>query len=251
MNTLQHKAVRRRIFPRQEWIEQNRLRNNFERRLFNSLRRKFRQIGSALSVEYSQSNFAPSSLIFNSQIAETLIPHYTAVIEAFGLRVIRNREQKQETQFETLIREYIASYGAQRITQISSTTRKQIERIIGSGVSDSLSLDQIAKNIYDFMSGAFSRTRAATIARTETHNAASYANHLVHESFDVPLVKQWVSSNDDRAREAHRQANGQQADMNSPFLIGGLPMQYPGDPMGGASNVINCRCVLIYVEKEE
>ena len=34
------------------------------------------------------------------------------------------------------------------------------------------------------------------------------------------------------------------------FVVGGMKMKYTGDPNGGAKNVINCRCVTLYVEEE-
>jgi len=32
-----------------------------------------------------------------------------------------------------------------------------------------------------------------------------------------------------------------------PFDVGGIPMQYPGDPIGGAENNIGCKCSLVIV----
>ncbi len=101
------------------------------------------------------------------------------------------------------------------------------------------------------MTGAFSRGRSATIARTETHNAASYATHEQHKGLGLEFRKQWVSTNDDRTRSEHGAANGQVVGMDEPFTIGGAKMEYPGDPKGGAKNVINCRCVVMYLEPED
>ena len=39
--------------------------------------------------------------------------------------------------------------------------------------------------------------------------------------------------------------------MEEDFIVGGVPMEYAGDPRGGAKNVINCRCAVIYVEDDE
>ena len=35
------------------------------------------------------------------------------------------------------------------------------------------------------------------------------------------------------------------------FDINGTPMSFPSDPKGGAKNVINCRCVLVYVDEDD
>ena len=39
--------------------------------------------------------------------------------------------------------------------------------------------------------------------------------------------------------------------MDEDFSINGTLMQYPGDPKGGPRNVINCRCVLVYVDEQD
>ena len=39
--------------------------------------------------------------------------------------------------------------------------------------------------------------------------------------------------------------------MDEDFTIGGAKMEYAGDPKGGAKNVVNCRCVIVYVDEED
>ena len=114
----------------------------------------------------------------------------------------------------------------------------------------------IGANIFERMRGSFSRIRAATIARTETHTAASYANHQVNASLNIPdQVKRWVSVADDRTRSFHREMNGTEVPLDEDFVVPykGLEyrMGYTGDPRGGAHNTINCRCVTLYVSPED
>jgi uncharacterized protein with gpF-like domain len=82
-----------------------------------------------------------------------------------------------------------------------------------------------------------------------------YANHAYHkkvkDDYGVKMLKQWVSAGDLRTRSAHASANGQVVDMDEDFIVGGVPMAYAGDPKGGAKNVINCRCAIIYVDEED
>ena len=49
---------------------------------------------------------------------------------------------------------------------------------------------------------------------------------------------------------AHVTANGTTVPMDEAFVVDGASMQYTGDPNGGARNVINCRCVTLYIEEE-
>ena len=65
---------------------------------------------------------------------------------------------------------------------------------------------------------------------------------------------------DDRTRDWHRQTNGQRVGIDEAFTVltpikgGGVvpkKMQYTGDPEGGASNVINCRCFVVYYDEDD
>ena len=39
--------------------------------------------------------------------------------------------------------------------------------------------------------------------------------------------------------------------MDEKFNVGGAEMDFTGDPAGGAKNVINCRCVIIYADERD
>lgn len=89
--------------------------------------------------------------------------------------------------------------------------------------------------------------RAARIAATEAtraFNAGTLAAAQAMTGPDKPLVKQWLTRNDERVRLAHREANGQLQLLDDPFDVGGTPMQYPGDPTAPAALTVNCRCIM-------
>lgn len=121
--------------------------------------------------------------------------------------------------------------------------------------NDGVGVDRIARSIVkDF--GPISRNRAAMIARTETHSAVGSANFSYHDdvsrAYGIQMMKQWQSTGDGRTRPSHAAMNGTQVGMDEAFKMpNGALMKYVGDPAGGAANVINCRCVIIYVESED
>lgn len=245
------KQDRLRRSARKEFIEQNRLRVSYEKKLRLRMITIFAEIGQQARSSYTSSGRLVGIERFAAdKIRTTLNAHYTAVIEEFGLRILRDR--KQETQFERLIKSYIIEQGATRVVGITDTTVGQLQRVIRAGEADGIGVERIGRNIFESMRGSFSRYRAATIARTETHNAASYANHMVNRNLKIPnQKKRWVSTADARTRQTHAAANGTEVDINEDFIIGGVPMSYTGDPRGGAANVINCRCVTLYVDPED
>lgn len=242
---------RNRVSIRREYIEQNRLRISYERRLRLQLLTLFAEVGQKGQQEYQQAGqLINTGVKLSNDLREILDNHYRSVIDEFGLRILRN--QKQESQFDTIIKEFIRLYGAIRVTQISNTTMRQINRIIKAGELDGLGVSVIAKNIFESMRGSFSKFRSATIARTETHTAASYANHAINQSLNIPKqMKRWVAVADDRSRPWHQAMNGKEVPLDEDFIVRGMPMSYTGDPKGGAANVINCRCVTVYFSPED
>tara|TARA_Y100000592_G_C5462078_1_gene314531 strand:- start:44 stop:2110 length:2067 start_codon:yes stop_codon:yes gene_type:complete len=245
------KSSRQKRSPRKEFIEQNRLRLSFERRLRQQLQGLFVRTGRDASRAYQTSgSTSTSERRLTDRLSEVLIKHYRSVIDEFGLRVLRDR--KQDGQFEAIVKSYIRDFGGVRITQISNTTMRQINRVVSQGLKDGLGVAAIGKNIRDSMESPFSRYRANTIARTETHSAASYGNHQVNASLNIPnQIKRWVAVADARARPTHVAANGTEVPLDEDFIVGGVAMSYTGDPRGGAKNVINCRCVTLYIDPED
>ena len=51
---------------------------------------------------------------------------------------------------------------------------------------------------------------------------------------------------DKRVRKAHEDADGQEVDINKPFNVGGEELEFPCDPLAGAKNTANCRCICLY-----
>ena len=184
-------------------------------------------------------------------MATTLEPFYRQVILAFAKRTFNNRySQKAIQDYDGIYKQFMRDIGGTRITEISDTTRKIISKTILDNRSEGVAV--ISKAINERMSPKFTRARASTIARTETHTASSFAIQKQAENFEAPQMrKKWIATTDDRSRASHLAVNGQEVGIDEDFVVGGKKMSYTGDPKGGASEVINCRCVIVYTEPED
>ncbi len=250
------KANGKLIYPRKEIAEQTRIRNSFERKLYNQLISDFKKIGRNIGSDLRQGQRTPISLErIEPIISDTLVNHYKQVITHFAertRRIFENTKEMKLTPFERYVDIYLAMQGGDKITGISNTTRRQIMKIITAGHMNGLGQNPIAKNIRDFTDGGFSRHRSATIARTETHSASVFANHSVATEQNIPdMEKRWISTNDGRTRQHHALLNGTTIPKTADFVftVGATEyrMAHPADPRGGAINNINCRCVLAYI----
>jgi len=87
---------------------------------------------------------------------------------------------------------------------------------------------------------------AERIARTEAHAAVEGGSHAASAAYEevsgVAMYQRWIATNDTRTRQSHRDASGQTVRLNEAFRVGGASLLHPGDPLGPAEEVIQCRC---------
>lgn len=233
--------------PRTELIEQNRIRQRMELRFEKRLQREFNRIGDqAAEVYESEARLRILLDGIEQRLLAIFQPHYRAVLEEFS----RRQKQvlnlpKEETQFDRMFRLFMEQVGAHNVKDVSDTTIKRIRAAILKAFAIELAVDEIAKMISESVGGAIGRYRSRLIARTETHAAASFANHTIAKDADIPeMKKRWVSANDSRTRPHHVEMNGVEVGLDDDFEVpyNGIiyRMSYPGDPRGGPGNVCNC-----------
>jgi hypothetical protein len=167
----------------------------------------------------------------------------------------------QEDLYDRVMAAYISEYGAKKVFQITATARMALKRIIDIAYRKGQSIDEIAKIINETLP-AISRWRGAIIARTETHSSSQYASMAVARESRINLNKKWNAAQDTRVRDFnepiadfdHRSMDGVVIPLDQPYMVPRSPrigggferLMFPGDPMGSAGNVINCRCVQTY-----
>ena len=166
----------------------------------------------------------------------------------------RRFEIKQSsTLFERLIEEWMQSQGLKRARSIAETDRDAVLKAINEGLEEQEGTAAISRRIRK--ASQLTPFRAAMIARTETHNAATFASKEsaadAERELEVRLVKFWLPTRDDRTRPEHLAMTGHPPiPLDALFDVGGEPMDRPGDPAGSAENTIACRCALAYQEAE-
>jgi uncharacterized protein with gpF-like domain len=255
-----------RINARKEARNQLIIRNNLEKRFYknlNTLFRKFLNVQLFLYKEYGIYQPETAVQTLNEDFMPLMLGHYRRTFQTiykYNEDKYYNSKKADEafvfgrsTDFELVVNQYFRTREL-ILSGITLRMANRISNLIEQGRADNLTLPQIAKLVSSkFLS--ISRSRAALIARTETHSAASFSNHSYHSKVQTDLglkmLKKWVSTGDARTRPTHASANGQTVDMDEKFLVGGTEMEFAGDSAGGAKNVINCRCVIIYADEQD
>jgi HK97 family phage portal protein len=125
--------------------------------------------------------------------------------------------------------------------KLQETIRQTTEQAIADGLTEQQTADLLVANVKARL-GEFDR-HARTIARTEVHGAYSEGRYEGMKT-TFPKGKQWISSRDARVRDSHAHLDGRVVPFDAEFDNG---LRYPLDSAGDASEVINCRCVMVPV----
>lgn len=151
--------------------------------------------------------------------------------------------------------------GIESFKSIGETSIDEVMTTIENGIRDSISIDGIIKNlIRDFSNVENIGKRAEMIARTEALTAASIGQAAALKDAERvvgPMIKMWISAEDKRVRgpngiypksEFNHEINGEVRKSNEKFST---KLMYPREPGGAPGNVINCRCRMVAVAKED
>ena len=125
--------------------------------------------------------------------------------------------------------------------------QKNAQKAIRLAAQEGWGAERTAREIMK-LQGQMDKYKAMRIARTEVMRASNEGAMEGVAEFDIQLKKVWLSTSDGREREWHIGIDP--VDMNDKFEVNGIKMDYPGDPAGGAENVINCRCAVAFEPKE-
>lgn len=246
-----------------------RLHKRYERRGLTIFRKGLRQ---AIQIPYSELND------FNYRIniiqgVQSLYPTYVNLYENTGVRHGKkvgreiNKEIAQEknfdpTAFEGSYRNFISNWlinnAGTRIISVREELIEYLIKFIADKLEEGADIRTISRQLEKhILSRGFYRWQIERIVRTETTAAANWGAIQAGESSRVLWEKVWISSNDARTRRRpesqfdHFDMDGITTDKGEPFNVNGDFIQYPGDPKGNPSNIINCRCTVAVRAKRD
>lgn len=128
--------------------------------------------------------------------------------------------------------------------------KKHITTEVSRGIANGSTFAQVAQQLTFKMVGTYDNTGGALayamrIARTEGHRIqVQGAMDACYKAKDMgaDVVKQWDAALDRRTRVSHARVDGEIRELDEKFSNG---LMFPGDPSGGAVEVVNCRCALL------
>lgn len=157
------------------------------------------------------------------------------------------------------IKNYILNDMVTHVEEINKTTQKRIREAIATGFEKGMTWGDIAELIQEKVGNEVSLSRAYTIARTETVNAANMAKEKSGDAFEEEtgetLYKLWIHRFAKEPRSWHQALDNDIAiPKNDLFrVIDPLGpeefMSRPHSPGASARNTINCSCQVIFISE--
>lgn len=124
--------------------------------------------------------------------------------------------------------------------------QKNINMALTQGIIQGESLKDISKRVSSGLAGK-NQNLMNTFAKTgmtQAQNSGRLERLEKAKKLGLNVKKEWIATLDNRTRFDHQQLDGQIADTDGYFKVGGLKIRYPGDPEAHPSLVYNCRCAL-------
>lgn len=188
--------------------------------------------------------------------AETSGEARATLTEAAGLAFARIADEFDiELPFSTsteFVVQLIQARADRLAHEVTDTTWRGVKAALAEGVLAGESIAKLADRIEHLFTVTWDG-RAETVARTEVIGAFNEATWTSYAQLgeDIVAGMEWISTRDNRTRDAHRAADGQIAEVGGTFQVGSDRLRFPGDPAGSASNTVRCRCTISAITPDE
>jgi hypothetical protein len=242
------------------------IKMKMEGSLRRSVRKVFSGIGKDVLKHYSATGALPDIDKYHSKIKDVLSSHYKKVSNKFD-RHFRDRHDVagiNDDDIKDNLDSFIDDTTTNRAVLIHQTNKDKLKKISLAVAATALASGAVLSNRHaaikirrKFVADGINR--ANTISMTETQVPAEATKQIESslisnnsESVDdvssneTENQKRWEAILDGKTRTDHAIADGQVVSVDEPFLVGGEPLMYPGDPLGSVANTINCRCTAIH-----
>lgn len=147
---------------------------------------------------------------------------------------------------------WIDNYGLELCKDMNKTTKDKLKKILSEAVEQGDSLAVRKKKMIEATDEMFEedkKWRAELIARTESCSTMNAGAMVLYGAEGIQM-KEWISVQDDRTRDAHLAMDGVVVPITNKFEVPatsqseGAFMDYAGDPSAPAGQVCNCRCTI-------
>lgn len=142
--------------------------------------------------------------------------------------------------------EFAADHISKFALDVNKTTHARINKIITDALAEKFNTGttqaELTKTIragIEAEYGFYDKFRAARIARTESGIAGNSGFFEGMKQSGVEK-KRWIASRDEKTRDSHAAADGEEVGIDEPFQVGESLLDHPGDANGPVEEIVNC-----------
>jgi hypothetical protein len=242
------------------------IRDVAEKKAITLVRSYLKKVHYAFEAGYRNSGIRGAEAVIDQIRVTDIASMYQELYSKGGLYVAQREYTLYEKHlkrsgfefFDAIWRQYIltALQNADitsRITQVTERTKLLYRELLTEAASSILTPRQVA-SLFISKRPSLIRNRALRIARTEmTHASAlgtEFAANQIELNIGKAMYKVWYHNKSRDYRDTHAALHRKYVAKDDKFNVNGKSMKYPGDPEGGASEVINCRCKHTYATED-
>jgi len=239
-----------------------RIRDVAERKAITLVTAYLKRVHYAFEAGYKNSGIRGAEATIDQIRINDFSALYQEIYSKGGLYVAQREYELYEKHlkrsgfefFDAIWRQYIlnALQNAEitsRITQVTERTKLLYRELLSEAASSILTPRQVA-SLFISKRPSLIRNRALRIARTEMTHASALGTEFAANQIELNIGKQmykvWYHNKSRDYRDTHAALHQKYVPKLSKFNVNGKMMNHPGDPAGGASEVINCRCKHTY-----
>lgn len=243
------------------WKQTITLRRKYERlhkaKIFRALQEQLKDVlneinPGVLDVLPSKIN----TVVNNNSIKKAFNNLYTDVGYDFYKSFSRKKEDVERSLWDLTFERIVEQETGMRITLITDYSKEILmgiaKDVLKQGQEQGLGILDMERLMREKLTTDFtklSRMRSLRIVQTEVMSASNFATLKAGEESGLQMRKVWFTAPVGVAKkERHTllepELGKQRPTKDQPFIVDGVQMMYPGDPNGGAENVINCHCSL-------
>lgn len=190
----------------------------------------------------------------NSEIPAIYIKNYNQ-IDSDAFLVDSNWTLRNEHMVKNLFRDSLPSKEINYAKDMA-WNKRQINNAVLQGVIKGESIPKISNRIFHVIykrndspdivhKNEVASVRTARTSVTGAENRGRYDRYLEYEERGLVTHKIWIATPDGRTRNWHLSMDGQEVELNKPFIDGhGNELYFPGDPSGTPDSIYNCRCTM-------
>ena len=145
--------------------------------------------------------------------------------------------------------EELQKFAAEQLARMQQANQSTLEEIsaavlvaLAVGDEEEKSLLLRAALIAIFLNLLSKRRRA--MAEHEAQTSYNAGGFMAGKSLDAGVTKTWLTRKDSRVRNTHQFLEGKTVDFGDGFMVDGIALRFPGDPLAPPALTFNCRCRL-------